>query len=371
MSCLLTALFFAAKSQPGSVAAPDEELVSNNIAAGRRTWQSSVYSFVGESVGLRNSISYRDIPGGRKLLVTNLIAIAENLKIVDLKDRKSVKRGLDAIRINLNGRDAEKVPPPEEEMNEVLAGMQQLAERVEAEGEVPSPENYDYQCPMERLVYTYRFANGKYVKHRHPDFPYVFFYDTWALLLMISKQYDKARTVMEKGLVWDPFYTPMLTMYINASQKLKDWEAYHRTALDMLAVSYRRHDVGEAFIALGGYYLQREQFKECYSCMRTSKAIDPEHWKLEKQLFQVRELCLEKAENISDKNVGPILESCDIHFPDIIKTAQAAAYVGELSYNDGYFQQAMYYLKEAYHVTQDEHVKNLLDSMQGDPTKMN
>lgn len=302
----------------------------------------------------------------------NLIAIVEKLKSVDLKDWKSVMWGLDAVRANLKDRDAEKVPPPEEEMKEVLSGMQQLAEWVEATGEVPSPENYDYQCEMEPLVYTFRFAKGKYVKHRHPDFPYVFFYDTWALLLMISKQYDKARNIMQKGLAWDPLNAPMLRMYAHASAQLDDLETYRRNALDLLTVSYKRNDVGDALKALGGYYFQRKRFKESYSCLLTSRMADPEHWDLEKQLFLIRGLCHGKAEKISEKNVKQILESCcDIHVPDIIKTAQLAAQLGELSYNDGHFQQAMYYLNEAYHVTHDEHVKSLLESMQGDPAKMN
>lgn len=221
--------------------------------------------------------------------------------------------------------------------------------------------------PFEEVLYRYRSEPTKTL--RQADIPYAEIYMLYGSLLVELKRFPEAQEALKKGLRWNPMCFDIMSEYAETYKIAGDLDQFFALTLEAFKIAFHSADVARCYRNLGYYFVEKEKYSEAVGCYLMSMGFDRESPQAQSELYyistktdgKIKEPTLDEMKKYAKKYSFPI-------GPDDDVLGVALAY-GKLFLQQEDPQKSRYFLNIAYDLTDDEALKEIIDSLPKEAAK--
>lgn len=223
-------------------------------------------------------------------------------------------------------------------------------------------EYHFFTNPLEEILFNEYIGAKKTVRYIPDNKPLLDLYYIYGFLLLESKQYEKAEEYLKKAIKINPVSSRIILELCEIYKvKTYNYNKYFLFATDALTYAYYPQDIARSYRSLGYYYIEENQ-------METAFAIFTYSMEFELSPMAYSEINYIKSKNPEinltlDESIN-ILKEKNIQIgvnPFILKvlTELIEEYESDKLYN-----QALYFLKLEYNLTNDEKTLEKIENIQ-------
>ena len=176
------------------------------------------------------------------------------------------------------------------------------------------------------------------------------------------KRYDDARVALKKGLHWNPMYFRIMSEYMETYKITGDLETFFSLTLEAFKIAFHAPDIARCYRNLGYYFVEKELYSEAVACYILSTRYEKSQ-QVQSELYyihtktngEIAEPTIDDVKGYAEKYGFPI--GGDV---DVLGLALSCA---KSFLEDNTRDAARYFFSIAYEMTNDQYLKELLDSL--------
>lgn len=214
---------------------------------------------------------------------------------------------------------------------------------------------------FEELLYI--FHNKPKKDLRLSEIPYAQVYSLYGSLLIDLERYEEANKMLEKAIRWNPSNAGIAFEYIETFKLMGDMDKAFELTKDVFKIAFYPDDLARCYRNLAFYFVEKELWQEAIGCYIYSQQFDPDSKQVPAELYYISEKIkapikspdMEELRQYSQKQGFPLGPDTDILG---LSYAYGKDFVDKKEYSA-----ARYFLEIFYHLTDDEEVKEILDTL--------
>ncbi|MBE6621845.1 MAG: tetratricopeptide repeat protein [Ruminococcaceae bacterium] len=274
-------------------------------------------------------------------------------KVID-NELKGVEATLDEIRFNIYKNN----------LATAMKLSEALVESVERNPMFKSDEVSEYFSFYEFFEeLMYEFYNNPEKTIRQVELPFAEIYFQHGSLLFEQKRYVEARNILSKARRWNPVNAKIAFEYMETYKVLGEIEQFAELTKETFQYAFKAADLARCYRNLGYYFVEKELYKEAAGCYLMSLQYDSENKTAQSELYYIqtkaprgfKEPTLDELQEYGVKYGFPIGASDDV-------LGLAFSY-GKHFAQDGQTEGAIYCLKIAYELTNDQGINELIEKL--------
>lgn len=211
---------------------------------------------------------------------------------------------------------------------------------------------------FERLLYSYYTNSEKEIKTT--ELSYSDIYLQHGCLLVELQKYVEARKYLEKAIRWNPVSGKIQFEYMETFKAVIDIDKFAELNTKVFQYAYTPEYVARCYRNMGYYFIEKKLYKEATACYLMSLEFDKENKNAHLEIYYIKsklsqsyeEPTVDEIKNYSEKYGFPIGPHKDI-------MGLALAY-GNHFIEEHIPQAAIYFLKIAYDLTEDEEIEKMI-----------
>ncbi len=269
-------------------------------------------------------------------------------------DQKGTLATLDEIRFNIYKKEYEKA-------QRLMETLVKEADENPMFRDDEVSAYFTFEEPFEEMLYLYLFKPEK--KARRAEYPFAEIYLQQGSLFFELKRYTDAIEVLKKAVKWNPCNARIAFEYAEAYKAIGDLDEFLKITMKTFKIAFRPKEFARALRNVGFYLVEREKYVDAANLMILSLQYDRENVNAQSELYYIsskidgglKDPSWEDIEETGRKYEVPV-------FPDKDIIGIALAYGQEFLKNN-IKDTAQYCFQIAYDLTEDDSIKELLDSV--------
>lgn len=270
------------------------------------------------------------------------------------QDQSAERAVIDEIKSCVGNKEYDKALKMLEEYEEKISGIGFY------ENDNVS-EYFQFDEFMQELIYRYRNQPTKEIREAK-GIPYCEIYLLYGRVLTELKRFDEARKMLEKGLRWNPLSFDMTMAYIETYKLEGNLDKSFELIVGAFKIAIHTAQIGICYRMLGDIFAEKKLYPEAVACFITGEQFDRNAEQTQAEVSRIKELTGE-THSPSMQDLGEY--SMKYGFP-----IGADNEVVGMAFNYGkHFMEtkeyggAKYCLGIAYELTEDNSIKELLESI--------
>lgn len=222
-------------------------------------------------------------------------------------------------------------------------------------------EYYCFESTMEEILYKY--VNQPEREVRVSDYPYARIYLEQGSVYFEARMYEEAEKALEKARRWNPVNIRIASEYMETIKVRKDWETFKNITIEMFKYAFKSEDVARLFRNLGYYFVEIHDYVAAKLCYTLSLNYEADNKNAMSELYYIDDITdgqyklpsMDEAEKIAEKygfSMGVDQDVIGIAFS-----------FGKKCLEDGHIDGGKYFMSIVYNLTENEEIKNILDSL--------
>lgn len=213
---------------------------------------------------------------------------------------------------------------------------------------------------FEEALYKYYTKPTRTI--RHATFPFDVIYLQYGSLLVDVHRFEDAKAALEKALRWNPASADIAFEHAETYKLLGDMDGFLHHTIKIFRYAFRPQQVARCYRNLGYYFAEKTLWKEAVACYSLSLHFEKDSKNAMSELYYIHE----NAGNVDRASMEEIRALAQEYgFPvgaheDVV--GMAFAY-GKHFLEQGDSDAARYCLIIAFDLTQDEAIRNMIDSL--------
>ena len=262
---------------------------------------------------------------------------------------------LDEARFNMYKGDAERAKVIMEDLICKIEALDAFRDDI-------ASEYHTFKEPFEDVLYRFRFKPDKDI--RQADIPYSEIYLLYGTVLFELKDYEKAKSVLQTALKWNPIDSQIHFEYAEVFKVTGDLEEFFNLTCEDFKLVYRSADIARCYRNLGFYFIEKELYKEAAGCYFMSILNDPESKQAMSELYYIGTKTGKEVLQPSEKEMKKISNKYGFPLGPDDDVAGLSFVHGKHFYEQEEYAWAKYFWSITYDLTGDDEIKKLLEGLE-------
>ena len=267
------------------------------------------------------------------------------------QDKKSERAVIDEIRSHIDKKEYDQALKMLEEYEKEIAGID-----FYEDDKVSDYLQFDEF--MQEIIYRYRNKSTKAIREAK-GIPYCEVYLIYGSLLVELKRLEEARTMLKKGLRWNPLNFDMTMEYIETFKMEGDMDKAFELTVEAFKIAIHSAQIGRCYRNLGYIFAEKKLYSEAVACYIMGDQFDKNAEQTQAELEYIRQM--------SGQTFNPSMQDLEAYSKKYGFPIGADNDIVGLAYDYGKhfldakeYEGAKYCLGIAYELTEDEGIKELL-----------
>ena len=272
------------------------------------------------------------------------------------QDRKADRAIIDEIKANIDKKEYDKALLMLEDYEKKISGIGFYEDDKVS-------EYFQFEEFIQEIIYRYRNRVTKEIREAK-GIPYCEVYMIYGSLLVELKHFEEARTILKKGLRWNPLSFYMTMEYIETYKMEGNLDKAFELTIDAFKIAIHAAQIGRCYRNLGYVFAEKKLYPEAVTCYITGEQLDNEAKQTQDEVNLIQQL--------TGHTFNPAMKDLEEYAKRYGFPIGADKEIVELAYSYGKhflevkeYEGAKYCLGIAYELTGDEEVKKVLNSMPG------
>ena len=267
------------------------------------------------------------------------------------KDRNGDRAVIDEIRFNIYKKEYDKA----------LKMLEDYEKKIVALGlyeDDKVSEYFQFDEFMQEIIYKYRNKPEKAIRAAQ-SIPYCEVYMLYGGLLVELKRLEEARTMLKKGLRWNPLNFDMTMEYIETFKMEGNIDKAFELTIDAFKIAIHPAQLARCYRNLGFIFVEKKLYSEATACYIMSDQFEKDAKQTQSELYYIQ--------HVTGKTFNPSMKDFEAYSKKYGFPIGADDDIVGLAYNygkhflkEGEFEGAKYCLGIAYELTEDESIKKIL-----------
>ncbi len=220
---------------------------------------------------------------------------------------------------------------------------------------------FTFDEAFEEMLYLYLYKPEK--QARRAEYPFAEIYLQQGSLFFELKRYDDAIAVLKKATKWNPCNARIAFEFAEAYKAIGNLEEFLAITKNTFKIAFHPKDYARALRNVGFYLVEKEQYQDAANLIILSLQYDREAVNAQSELYYISSKFEGGLKDPSWEDIEASAEKYDVPTtPDKDIIGIALAYGQEFMKNK-MNDMAQYCFKIAYDLTEDDGIKELLDSV--------
>ena len=270
------------------------------------------------------------------------------------QDKKDERAVIDGIKLNIYKKEYDKALNMLEEYEKKIS-------EIDFYEDDKVSEYFQFDEFMQEVIYRYRNNPTKEIREA-TGIPYCEIYMIYGSLLSALKRYEEARTMLKKGLRWNPLSFDMTMEYIETFKLEGDQDKAYELTVEAFKIAIHSAQIGRCYRNLGDIFAEKKLYPEAVACYIMSD-------RFENNVKQTQD-GLNHILQVTGETFNPSMTDLEAYSKKYGFPIGADKDIVELAYNYGkHFLEekeyggAKYCLGIVYELTDDAGIKELLDTI--------
>ena len=267
------------------------------------------------------------------------------------QDRKNDRAVIDEIKLSISNKEYDKALKLLEDCEKKITGIGFYEDDKIS-------QYFQFDEFMQEILYRYRNKPEKAIREAR-GIPYCEVYMIYGSLLVELKKFEEARTMLKKGLRWNPLNFDITMEYIETFKMEGNIDKVFELTVEAFKIAIHPAQIARCYRNLGYTFTEKRLYPEAVACYTMSNSYEKDVKQTQDEYFYIQQ--------ITGKSYNPSMEDFKEYSEKYGFPNGANEEVLGLAYNYGMrflkeeeYDGAKYCLGIAYELTDDEKLKNIL-----------
>ena len=221
----------------------------------------------------------------------------------------------------------------------------------------------EYRCfnnMFEEIVYKEMTKPQRTLRSMPEHFDQLYY--LYGSLLLELNRLDESKIALAKAIRINPICVDFRFEFAEISKRKSEWDEYWEQTKQCLVTAYTSKQIGRCYRNMGYYFIEKKEYDVATALYYLSIEYDKSTM-AQSQLYYIQQMTGKPSQQPTADVVKAILKEHDIQFGANSMVLSIAFGLGKFAVEQNHFEAAQFYLSIFYDLTNDEKIKEWLNSL--------
>ena len=222
-------------------------------------------------------------------------------------------------------------------------------------------EYHSFNNMFEEIIYKETFKPIKEIRQIPENYAMVYF--TYGSLLVELKDYEKAKTALEKANRYNPVSTLILFELAELHKLNKNWFEYLNLNKKCLEFAYSSQSLARCYRNYGYYFIEQQNYILAINVYFLSLNFDQENKMAQSQLLYISQKTGLSIQKPKENDITELLNNNDVQIGANPLILAIAHYIAKDAFANKNLEICQYYSEILFDLTKDENFKDIVSKI--------
>mgnify|MGYP002856379772 CR=1 FL=1 len=244
---------------------------------------------------------------------------------------------------------------------EILVNAVDKIEQIDMYHDDAVSEYHTFNAPIEEILYVH--LNEPKKDLRQAPEPLSALYLTLGSLLFELREYDDAKTALEKALHWNPMDADIAFEYAELFKVQGNMEEFYKRTMNIFFFAHKARHIARLYRNLGYYFVEKKMWRMAAACYLASTHFEQDSKQAQSELWYIQQKAGSDFTLPTPEEVQEYFRQYEIPLGADKDVVCIASIFGRQHKEQERYDYARYFYSIAYELTGMEEFKEILDDI--------